>query len=137
MKCLEEQRTYRTDEHRRIGMDPPDRVLLTEPTLAISPNFGMLGLEVTGNEVPYSFRDGRAGSGECPDHHVGSVCGSERRNCRRRLRRSQVIHSAAVSRHRPQFRIPRHELVFDTIGKVCIQEVFAGRPSSSWMWVSR
>src|SRR6185295_6838028 len=33
MKRLQEQRSYGTDEHRRIGVYPPDRILFTEPTL--------------------------------------------------------------------------------------------------------
>ena len=39
-------------------MDAPDRILLTKPTLAGSPDLGMLRLEVTGNAFPHSFRNG-------------------------------------------------------------------------------
>jgi len=48
MERLQEQRSYGTDERRRIGVYPPDRILFTEPTLAVPPDLGMLRLEVTG-----------------------------------------------------------------------------------------
>jgi hypothetical protein len=70
MERLQEQCTYSPDKHRRIGMDAPDRILLTEPTLAVSPDLGMLRLEVTGNEVPHGFRNRRTRVRECPDHHI-------------------------------------------------------------------
>ena len=77
MKCLQEQRTNRTDEHRRIGMDPPNRILLIEPTFAVSPDFGMLCLEVTSKQIPHGLRDAGLRVDERSDRHVGSVRGPE------------------------------------------------------------
>ena len=88
MKGLQEQRTNRTDEHRRIGMDPPNRVLLIEPTLAVSPDFGMLCLEVTSKPVSYGLRDAGLRVDERSDRHVGSVRGPEDSTAKREHRQT-------------------------------------------------
>ena len=73
MKRLQEQRSYGTDEHRRIGVYPPDRILFTEPTLAVPPDLGMLRLEVARKAFPDGLGDGRTRVGECRDRHKRSV----------------------------------------------------------------
>jgi hypothetical protein len=85
MQRLQEQRTNPPDEHRRIGMDTPDRILLTKPTLAGAPDLGVLRLEITGNPVPHGFRNGGTRLGECPDHHI-----AERMRLRQRKPRLEV-----------------------------------------------
>src|SRR6476660_5306263 len=77
MKHLQEQRSYGTDEHRRIGVYPPDRILFTEPALAVPPDLGMLRLEVAGKAFPDGLGDGRTRAGECRDRHRRSVRGVE------------------------------------------------------------
>ena len=78
MKCLEEQRSYRTDEHRCVGVYAPDRILFTKPTLAVAPDLGVLCLEVAGKPVAHGFRDGRTRIGEGCDRHKRSVRAVER-----------------------------------------------------------
>ena len=73
MKRLQEQRSYGTDEHRRIGVYPPDRILFAEPTLAVAPDLGMLRLEVAGKALPDGPGDSRSRVGECRDRHKRSV----------------------------------------------------------------
>ena len=73
MKRLQEQRSYGTDEHRRIGVYPPDRILFAEPTLAVPPDLGMLRLEVARKAFPDGLGDGRTRVGECRDRHKRSV----------------------------------------------------------------
>ena len=70
MKRLQEQRTNPTNEHRRIGVDAPDRILFCEPTLAGSPDLGMLRLEVPGDTFSYRPRQAGARVGERPDRHT-------------------------------------------------------------------
>ena len=70
MERLQEQRTNPPDEHRRIAVHTPDRILLIKPALARAPDLGVLRLEVTGNAFPYGSRDAVARIGECPDHHI-------------------------------------------------------------------
>ena len=64
MKRLQEQRSYGTDEHRRIGVYPPD--------------LGMLRLEVAGKALPDGPGEGRSRVGECRDRHKRSVRAVER-----------------------------------------------------------
>src|SRR4030095_10814093 len=78
MKRLQEQRSYGTDEHRRIGVYPPDRILFAEPTLAVPPDLGMLRLEVAGKALPDGPGEGRSRVGECRDRHKRSVRAVER-----------------------------------------------------------
>ena len=82
MERLEEQRTNSSDEHRRIAVHTPDRIPLIKPTLARAPDLGMLRLEITGNALPYGFRDTVARIGECPDHHIAERMRLPKRNCR-------------------------------------------------------
>ena len=78
MERLQEQRTNCTDEHRGIGMYPPNRILLAEPTLAVSPDLGVLRLKVPGKQVSYGSRNAGARVDECCDRHVAeSTRGSE------------------------------------------------------------
>ena len=77
MERLQEQRSYGTDEHRRVGVYPPDRVLFTEPTLAVPPDLGMLRLEVTGKAFPDGLGTGRTRVGKCRDRHRRSVRAAE------------------------------------------------------------
>ena len=85
---LQEQCTNPSDEHRRIGVDTPDRILLAEPSFAGAPDLGMLCLEVTSNPVPHGFRDGGAGPWECSDHHIAE---------RMRLRKAQTAGKARAA----------------------------------------
>src|SRR4030095_4593607 len=84
MQRLQEECTDRPNEHRRIGVHTPDRILLAEPSFADAPDLSMLRLEVTGNPVAHSFRDDGARLWECPDHHK-----AERMRLWKRNRRSQ------------------------------------------------
>lgn len=77
MECLQEQRSYGTDEHRRVGVYPPDRILFTEPTLAVPPDLSMLRLEVARKALPDGPGDGSARVGECRGRHKRSVRAAE------------------------------------------------------------
>ena len=70
MQRLQKQRPDSTDEHRRISVHAPDRILLAEPPLAVSPDLGMLRLEVPGDTLPHCPRNGGTRILECPDHHI-------------------------------------------------------------------
>jgi hypothetical protein len=70
MECLQQQRADPADEHRCIGVHPPNRILIAEPALAVAPDLGVLCLEVSGEA--FSNRSGDAGSQirKCPDRHI-------------------------------------------------------------------
>lgn len=55
-------------------MYAPDRIVLAEPPFAVSPDLGMLRLEVPGDTFPYRFCNGGTWILACPDHHKRSVC---------------------------------------------------------------
>jgi hypothetical protein len=52
---LQQQSADAPNEHRGIGMYPPDDIPLAKPSLAFSPDLGVLCLEVPGKPLPHSF----------------------------------------------------------------------------------
>jgi hypothetical protein len=93
MERLQEQRANRTDEHRRIGVYPPNRILLTKPALAVSRDLGVLRFEVSGHPISHCFGDGGAWIWECPDGHIAE-------RTRRWKRCTMMRTTECPSRHR-------------------------------------
>jgi hypothetical protein len=75
MQRLQQQSADAPNEHRGIGMYPPDDIPLAKPSLAFSPDLGVLCLEVSGEPLPHSFGNGGARIWKCQDRHMWSVCG--------------------------------------------------------------